>query len=490
MSFYVPGTGETDLKKIIMSLQQAAGTASTSVQSVTAGTGITVAGTAINPVISASSAVNNLLPNVQWQAWVALSGFNGAGTCISITKQNSTGTASQTPITVTGFDTSNNTPRLFTANTQAVRLGDLILLPDGFWGYAGAGHLSNASGGGSTARVIVVNHNVSITVQGNFGGVSPTVSAASTATPISAGDLGSGTGQCADGWKKTPTLIVWPDDFTANAYPGAIRPMGIRKGASSSEVVEWIAPSNQIAKYAGRTITFGVAVKQTVQTGGTCNLSIVDNIGGTTSSANGTGVSFGGYEFLSVTATIAQTCTSLTIGLYLNGTTNDVYYVALPTAVFGSSLVQSDLQQNPMDMVRTVSHWNPPLLTPFQIDFPSSAFPGTGILFGWSGIDIEALSAGAVHNSVNALKCKIEWTTPTVGALIFTGSRLDYSLIFGPQQGCSVTSILSVGQGELYLADDGTMCLFTATSGLHMYGVGTATFDFDVIRLAMPCAAN
>lgn len=52
MSYYVPGTEETDLKKVIMSLQQAAGTAATAADDIAT---INDAWTAYTPTVSASS---------------------------------------------------------------------------------------------------------------------------------------------------------------------------------------------------------------------------------------------------------------------------------------------------------------------------------------------------------------------------------------------------------------------------------------------------
>lgn len=425
--------------------------------------------------------MNNFLPNCQWQLWTGLPLFQ---------KQNAAGTAYQSSVTFTGFQTANNQPTCYTANTGELKLGDLVILnwPQNFWGYAGIGYVTTQT----ASRVIALVPNVSVTLQGNLGAVSLATSASVMVSPICPGDYGSGTGQCADGWKKTGTLKVWADDFSANVCIGAIRTLGIRKGAATTETVSWSVSPNQLRKYLGKTITFGILVYQKVQTGGTWRVSIYDNVNGTTCSANGTGVAYsdpvyGGFQYLSVTATINPTATAFGVWLECLGAVGDVYYVGIPTAVIGSTLCREACGQPDNDLMRPVTHWNPPLLTPLKVSFPATAYPGAPGLYGWSGIDLEAISLGQCHKSVSMVKAKIEWQTSTVGAYIFTGSKLDYSLVFGPQAATQVSGINCVGQGWLPLADDGTFTLFSGTPSL---APTAGTFDFDCVQLSMNSAAN
>jgi hypothetical protein len=55
------------------------------------------------------------------------------------------------------------------------------------------------------------------------------------------------------------------NDFAANAYAGPIRPLLLRKGASTNEVYEWNVPSVQLGAFQGRTVTCEMAVSQKVQ---------------------------------------------------------------------------------------------------------------------------------------------------------------------------------------------------------------------------------
>lgn len=492
--------------------------------------------------------MENFLPNVQWQLWTS-TGY--------ITKRNSTGSAPQTSISGTGFDVTNNQPRLLTPNTQAIRVGDLVafdvnftgsisgttltvtavaygqivptqpisgtgvtggttIVSNGtgtggtgtytvsasqtvastsitggipaFWAYTGLGYVSVRT----ASRVVQVNAGSNIIVQGNFSGVSPAVSATVTATPIAPGDVGSGSGQAADGWKKTGTLTIWADDWSNNIPPGAIRTLGAKKDLGTQEFLSWSNAPNQLAKYQGRTITCGALVKQGVQGGaGTWRLFIGDS-GSLTYSTSGTGaaysnpvVSYGAFEYQSVTVTISTASTLVQTGISYDGAINDVYYYALPNCVFGPSLALVNLKQNTNDIMRPVGHWNPPLLTPLQIGFPSVAVGGG---YGYSGIDLEAISLTVMHKSVALVHAKIEWLTSTPGAYIFTGSKADYSLIFGPQTVTIVAGLNNVaGPGWIPLADDGSFYLFTNVLGLSGE---VATFDFDLIQLSMPTAAN
>ena len=455
------------------------------VTSLTAGTGISLTGTSSVPIVNATSVSPtnnfNFLPNTQWQLWTA-TGF--------ITKQNSTGTGSQAPVTCTSFDTANNQPRFFTSNTQALRVGDIVSVSGGSgsftWIYPGIGVNSTANGN----RVVAINPNVSVTVQGNLGAISPASSFSGVViVPIICGmSTATGSGQCADGWKKSTTTGVWADDWANNSCVGAIRTLGVIKGTSGQEAVNWTAPTAQMARYAGKAISFGVLVKQGVQGGaGTWRAFINDNISAVTYSSSGTGVSFGGFQYLSVTATVASTSTSLSIGVSFDGNASDVYYVATPTAVFGSNISQGNLGQPLDEIARPVGHWNPPLLTPLAVQFASALAGTSPTAYGWTGIDMEAISLCTCHKSVVAVKCKIEWLTATLDAYIFTSNAVDYSLVFGPQAITNVINHNFVGQGWLPLHDDGTFAIWTGTNGLTPTA---GTFDFDLVQLSSRWSAN
>jgi hypothetical protein len=446
---------------------------------VTTGTASTAVWVNVAPTPQGPSNFENFVPNCQLQLWSGL-GF--------ITKMNSQGTGTQAAISYTGFDTVNNQPRLFTSNTGQVKVGDVVKMPSNFWGFPGSGYVNINIG----ARVVAVSTNASITVQGYFDSFSPVSSIAGTATPICPGDLGTGSGQCMDSWKKTGSLVVWADDFTTNSYPGALRTLGIRKGSASVEQITWECPPNQLKRYWGRTITFAVPVWQKVQSGaGTWSISTYDTIAGYTNSAAGQGNSYsnptyGGFQFIPVTATVTPGCTRFVLLLNLSGALNDVYYAALPTAVLGSIMVQNNCRQNPNEILRPVGHWNPPILTPLQLQFPNVQTPPGSGNFGWIEIDIEAISLCTVHNSVQTVKAKVEWTTSTINATILTGTRLDYSLIFGPEATTNVANQTNCDSAWWPMDDAGCCTIFSGTSGIIPT---SATFDFDMIA-SFPASLN
>jgi hypothetical protein len=320
----------------------------------------------------------------------------------------------------------------------------------------------------TAARVVAVVANTSITIQGNIGGVSPTSSGALTVYPISIGDAGA-SGSGPDGWGKTSTLTTTPDDFAANAAPGALRTLLVRKGSSSVEQLTWTVSANQIQKYLGRPITCGVMIKGA--TTGSGSFFINDNIAGLTSGNTVTGA----YAISTVQATINSGATSVSFGYQQSGTSGDPSWIGLPTCAFGTSpLVQSQLHQNSNEHIRADNHFNPPLLTPWTIQFTPVLASG---LYGYNSIDIEAISLGAVHKSVGAVWAKVEWTTTSVGSYVLTANNVNASqLTFGPQQYTTVASVTSAGgPSPIPIYYDGTFSVFTNSGSLSPTSL---TFDF------------
>ena len=437
--------------------------------------------------------VDNLLPNVQNQLWSGVQ---------FITKQNAAGTAAQTALSCSGFNTTNANPTITCANTQTLRVNDLIWTSIvGFWGYAGVGYINcgsvNCTAGLVTSnRVTTVTTNTSVVIASpGFGGVSPAASAAVTLTPIAPG-AASGTNG-ADGWTKTGTLLATIDDWGAAAtpattvYPGCERPLLLRKGITGQEIYEYNVPANAIGRFQGQTVTFGAAVYQRVQGGAsTFNLHI-DDTTGSTASANGTGSGLGGYQFLSVTRTIAQAATAVAIYINLTGNSGDVFDICLPTAAFVPTMVQSQLKQNAFERVKATSHWNPPLLTPFSITFPTSVIcTGCG-LYGWNSNDLEALSFGTIHNTVPYVHCKLEWTSTTVGKNVFFGGNVNTTngLTFGLQAATQVSGVVfPTNDSSVPLYHDGTVAFYTDSSAGLVPTSGT--FDCGDIETGSSNSVN
>jgi hypothetical protein len=232
-----------------------------------------------------------------------------------------------------------------------------------------------------------------------------------------------------------------------------------------------------IKKFAGQTVTFGAAVYQRVQGGAsTWNLH-VDDTGGSNASSNGTGSGLGGYQFLSVTRTISQTATAIVFYVNLLGNSGDVFDVCLPTGAIAPSMAQYQLHQNSSECISS-RHWNPPLLDPFIITFPSSALVAG--LWGWNGIDLEAISFGTVHNTVQYVIGDLEWTsnnvaTPANPSTVFFGSNTA-NLNFGIKAGTIVNgTTFSTSATQVPLWTDGTVAFLTGVTALVPTN---GTFDF------------
>lgn len=451
--------------------------------------------------------VDNILSNVQWQQTTGL---------VPIVKQNSAGTASQTPASCSSFTTSTVTPTFTCSNTQQIKVGDIIVVAtgpsftadayDAFWGFSGLGYGSCNAGAvqcqptaGTTtsctvntntcylmgARVTAVVANTSITVTGYIGGISPASSSPVDLFPIVRGDTGTST-LGPDGWTKTSTLACAPDDFAANAYPGSIRTLVCRKGITGQEILEWNVPSNQIARYQGQPLSCGAVVNQTVQGGSnTWNLHI-DDSSGSSASPNGTGTGAGGYQFEPVTRTIAQSATSVAFYFNFTGNSGDVFHIALPTCGFVPAIVQSQLHANSNERIKSNGHCNPPILTPWKIEFITGATLAAG-LYGWQGIDLQAISFDCYDKSLGGVWAKIEYTSSAVTSMILTGTNIN-QLNFGPQAGTIVTGVTTVGGPSiLELYHDGT---FLVMSNTGTYAPTALTFDFWSGETSQPSSIN
>lgn len=441
--------------------------------------------------------VDNLLPNVQWQLWSGVTW---------VTTQNAAGTADETIPTCASFTTVNHAPTFTCASTASLKVGDLIIVSNiqAFWGFTGAGYITcsqvncttNGSSYVTSARITTVNPNVAVVLASPaFGGVSPAASTSANLAPITPGDAGSSTNG-PDGWTKTSTLHATVDTWGASAtpsstvYPGCERPLLLRKGSNSTESYQYSVPPGLLGKYAGQTVTFGIAVFQRVQGGsGTWQSYINDNTGSTLS-AIGTGVSFGGYQFLTVTRTISQTATSVNIGLDTEGNTGDVYDVCLPTAAFVPSMVQSQLKQNSFERIKATSHWNPPLMTPYIIQFPASVICSGCGLYGYNGNDIEALSFGSVHNSVQYVHCKLEWVSTSVGNSVFVGGNVNITngLTFGLQAATQVSGVtFPTPDVAMPLYHDGTFAIYM---GVASVTPTNGTFDCGDVEVTAGNSVN
>lgn len=425
--------------------------------------------------VTPGAAVTNFLPNVNWQINTIFVGPTNLKTAMNVE-----GTGTQMPVSFTSFSTDANTTTFRTTNTQAFYVGAIFWIdPEGAAAFPSSAY-----------RVKAIVPNTSVTTTLPLGLRSPAASHGGLLIPLGVVGPQGGEGTLAfdGGWQVGPsTLLFWADDFRANQYPGDVRSLGIRKDLSTPEHFYWNGgPPGDLPRYSGRTITCGAVVYQKAQHGGgTWRLTLDDGVGDA-HSAPGTGASVGSYELRSVTMTTSRSARRFVFSLDLDGKASDIYYMALPTCAFGSSLSQDDLAQKPQEYIQVLNHWNPPLLTPLSGSFPPVTFDGcagVGCLYGWDNQDIEAMSFRQVHNSVKALKLKLECTFTTPGALFFVGKAPAQNWTFGPECTATPEGYETTAAGVVSVYNNGFINFFTATPSLRVTNI---TFDFDDIALASP----
>lgn len=408
----------------------------------------------------------NIAPNNQWQLW---------GQTVYMNKMNSLGTGPASPIAIAGFTVTSGSPTLTaSAGTAEVKNGDIGIMGSGFkWGYAGVGYVNTPGQYNTASRVVGLIPGVSFGVNGNFGGVSLTASAATSFQPICPGDPGAGGGASASGWVKTGSLAVWADDFAVNQCPGAIRTLGMRKTGSSQMIHYFVIQAKKLRKYAGRDLVFSFLLYTKVQGGASTSRAFIQDDSGATFSAQATGASYtnpdtsyGGFQLITVTKRITANPTTLFMGVSMDGNSGDIAYMALPTCKYGTSMTIQDLEQRPDELIESI-HWNPPLLTPFVINFPGTEIVSGSGLYGWNNIDLEAISCGTIHKSMAASYAKFEWKSGTVGAYIFAADNTsNQHLRFGVQSITNVANINNTDTGEWPMYDDGTISMFGTVANL------------------------
>lgn len=404
----------------------------------------------------------NLLPNTNWQVFSSLA---------FVTRQGHEGAGPQAPIVCTS-STLGNTPTFYTANTGQLTIGTI-----GYFVY-GSPSISIAP-----ARVTAINPNVSFTVQLPWNEVLSN-SCSPTFVPIGIGDYSSSTNPWGpDGWMKTPSLIIWADDFSSNTCPGAVRVLGCRKASSSPEYLIYQVPASEIARYKGRTIQVGSFVWQKLQqASGTWELIITDD-NGTSVSPYGVGAAYndtvyGGYQDQYTSRTFGNNITFITICINFTGQAGDIYYVARPATIFGSSIFRDDLQQNRQELLRTNNHINPPSMVGVSYTFPATPIPSTGTLYGYDGLDLECLTYGQFHNSIKRVTVNMEITSPIAGAYLGMSKYPVYSqTTFGPSERTQIGNLETSTQAELSLSDDGKFTLYADTPSTHFSNITMDMYD-------------
>lgn len=412
----------------------------------------------------------NLLPNTQWQIFSLLA---------YITKMNSQGTGTQGSISVSSYNTGSNTVTFNTSSTGQLKVGDIVNCT------VGETNLKVAP-----MRVSAVIANTSFTANLPYF-LTASSSGTTTIFPISVGDTAGNTGYGPDGWQKANTLLIWRDDFSINKKVGSLYQLGLRKGSASSEGIGAVfdlgagnVPPGAVAKFQGRTVVFGAWVYQKVQSGsGTWNLSINDSFG-QTFSANGTGASLAGYQWLEVSATINANAAYVIFTVNTNGADNDVYYLSQPMAAFGTSLGTGNYIQNPGEQIQFMTHINAPTLAPFVRTMPTTQYPVGSGYYGYL-MDLEALTFTQIARTCRTILMGQELLTSTVGGEVtdFTVTQGTTYATFGPTNITQVAGVNTSVQGILALDSNGYYVMASAGASASGLVVTDLTVDFDGARL-------
>ena len=164
--------------------------------------------------------MNNLAPNSQWEIFSGLTYG---------TRWNSQGTGTLGQVTFTGYSINSGQVILsISGSTTGWKVSDLISI-------SGAGVPIALSV--CPMRIRALTANTSITVIPPLG-LMPTGTASGTITPINIGGLASsGTGDAADGWKKSVSSLVWREDNSSNGVRDALFALGFNKQTSSDEAL-------------------------------------------------------------------------------------------------------------------------------------------------------------------------------------------------------------------------------------------------------------
>jgi hypothetical protein len=438
------------------------------------GQALTSGGAGANPgwsTVPGWSIWQNLLPNTQWQTASAVCGLCGGSLVVETNRE---GTAIISPsISVTAFTTNSATPTFYTANTDQLKVGDIVIVQ-------GAGGCQGIMGY-SPLRIQSLTPNVSFTAQVPLQSNSPGTSCALTVTPITIGNY-DGTGIYGpDGWMKTNSLNMWRDTFAVNRRPGSFYTMGFRKGSASVEHFYSSVPADLIPRYQGRTIVFGSPVlsRANVGTGAYQLCIITDTTNTCTAATNG----MNAYAWSEIAAAIPETATSIRFDYALKGSLGDIYYVSQPMAAFGSTLGAGAYVQPKNEHIKFLNHVNAPSMTPMTLTYPTSAWPGTSV-YGWE-FDIEAITFGQIGRTVASVDTQMEFTTPTVGLNIEQSSCLCApGTIFGMELWTQVANKVVAGNGQwtidntgLYLS--GQPGWFALSGGMSGGTISNLTVDFS-----------
>ena len=407
-----------------------------------------------------------------------------------VTAMKADGTGLQNPLAITSFSWGNPQPTFIASNTGDIENDTLLS-----FGGPSAGTLFGTAARSYALRIRNLVPNTSFVANLPFNALSP-ASVGITAYPVKISNLGTSTSGLADGWSKTQSLIAWIDDCSINRCPGAKRVMGMRKGSNSVERFIWQANAGELVALRGRKISFAGMFRQKVGSGPSV-LTINDGVAPASSTAL-TGSAYvnaptNNYEFKSNDGfVVGLNAPSLTITFDFAGSIGDIVYIGTPTTKYGSGMTPDDLGAPLQEVINPddQSHWNPPSLTPFTGNWPTTALVPGSSLYGFQ-LDMFALSWGQCHWSVREINMKLEFTAASATEIIFTGNLNPdglTKLVFGSQQTIQTNGLVMICAGPSMMplrpsevANGSLPGYFTLFGVFPGHPIISATFDMDKV---------
>lgn len=407
--------------------------------------------------------MENLAPNSQWEIF---SGMTYG------TRWNVQGTGTLGQIHLTGYSIVRGQVVLaVSGSTTAWKTGDLIAI-------SGPGLPTALSVGPLRIRALVAD--TSITVIPPLG-LMPTGRATGIVTPINIGGLASsGTGDAADGWKKSISTSVWREDNAANVATGAIFALGVNKRTPADEAVYL---NLDIRLFRGKRICFGAEVNHKVRTGAGDWEAFID-VDGVTVATSSQRAAPNSFDWREASAAISGTAATVQVGLRFHGANGDTYYVCNPTLVVGSSIGPGNYTK-PRELLFPIVHISPVTWINASITFPTalSYISQYAIMF-----DAYAETGGQIATTVLRADGSIEGnnsnpansTTDPENRLIGWANATANPVLLGPFMGHYGANVKSYGAVNIPFDGTGRAVCFSGKSGDNWFNL---SMDFDLFYL-------
>ena len=320
----------------------------------------------------------NLAVNSQWEIW---SGVGHAA------QQNRQGTGPEAPIASTGY-TGGRTATFAVATTGDLSVGDLVTV---------SGASVDRALTLMPMRITALAVNSSVTV-GVPLGKSPASARSAAATLVPTGIGGSWyssnpTGDGPDGWARFPFgtasgPILWREAGRGNHavnMPKTVSPYALL-GARLQQAGDnyfYADRTQDISRFSGRTVSFGVYVMQKVKSGSNSYKVYFNESTNGLKYCSPSSSAIGEWVWVECSYAIPANPTYLFAGIHMNGAIGDVYYFCDPVLTIGSEIggVQNYIKP-PNEILIPKVHITP--LGPWNgaIDAGTVTFPTTTTVKG------------------------------------------------------------------------------------------------------------